>query len=325
MFGKKQLIIIKLTGRLGNQLFLFSVGYALAKKLGADLAFHSCGIKAEDLLLPKLVSHHYREATNQELRSVGILNIYEVELFSDRKEKDYLSKKIFDKIGNIIFSRLVSIARSFQKCKSANFNEKENFKFKKDPALLQVDLPVYISGYFQSEEYFLDYSQEIVAAINWSPQIAKLAISFQRPIVAISFRRGDYNIYNGTLPIQYYEKSLIHLKSMVTPGTLLLFGDDDDFVELMEDRWSVHNKVVNAKKLLVKSESPIIDQLLLMTECDHFIIANSTFSWLGAWLCEQKHPNKERVVIAPENWIGGSSINSLPERWIKILSERASV
>lgn len=320
MFGKKRLVIVELRGRLGNQLFMFAAGYALAKKFNAELAFHSYLIPAEDLLLPKLIGHNYREVTNNELLKVGRFDFRLLpHATSQNSVSNVTPQKLFGRVTNVIAQKLVGKVRRWQKRKPATFKEKNAFQM--DTDILEVDFPVYLKGYFQNEGYFIDHGQEIVGAINLLSKTTKPDLNLQQPIIGISFRRGDYNALNVTLPIQYYDKALFYLMEKVNSGTLLLFGDDYDFLELMKDRWSNHHKVLNA----LNFGSDPVSQLFLLAECQHCIISNSSFAWWGALLGDHKQLDPDRVVIAPGNWLGEDSNHCIPDRWIKVSSERLPI
>jgi len=294
---------MELEGRVGNQLFNFAAGYALAKQLGADLAFSSHKILPEDLLLPQMIGSLYREATPSELFKVGK---YPYKLILQQK----LNRKI------------VNITRQFQGYRPAQFSMDSILAFDYDATVLTLDLPAYITGFFQNEQYFADYSTEIYTAafsqLNKTSQISQLPKSIKHPVVAVSFRRGNYNPLGWSLPLHFYDRALDYLKEHTTIGTLLLFGDDWDFLDLVGERWSRSHSVFNALTL----GSDPISQLSLMADSEHCIVANSTFSWWGAWFGDQQHQNHHRIVIAPKEWISGGTNNPagkiIPDRWVKL-------
>jgi len=134
--------------------------------------------------------------------------------------------------------------------------------------------------------------------------------------VSVHIRRGDYisnpitNQYHGSLDIGYYQNALkIMLKKINNPH-FFVFSDDYE--------WAERN---------IKSDSPITyikhnsaknyEDLRLMSMCKHHIIANSSFSWWGAWLAS----NKNKMVIGPQKWFLGKKYNDadrMPENWIRI-------
>jgi hypothetical protein len=158
------------------------------------------------------------------------------------------------------------------------------------PWLYDCDLPVYLQGHLQSERYFEAYTEEIAASIAW-PDVPLATLP--RPAVGVSFRRGDYEPLGWTLPLRFYERAVECIAERVRNVHLVLFGDEPDFVALGAERLAQFGPVTNA---LTLGHDPI-SQLRLLSACDHCVIANSSFSWWGAWLGDQNHPSG-RIVIA---------------------------
>ena len=133
--------------------------------------------------------------------------------------------------------------------------------------------------------------------------------------VAIHIRRGDYlndpkvRCIHGILGSDYYKKSINYIKKKVKNPFFFIFSDD---IELVKKNFSFFN---NKKYIFIDTKSSIND-LYLMSNCKHFIIANSTFSWWGAWLSK----NKRKIVCAPKRWLRAriSTPDIIPESWIRI-------
>ena len=133
--------------------------------------------------------------------------------------------------------------------------------------------------------------------------------------VAIHIRRGDYfnnskaRNYHGILGEDYYKKSITYVKKKVKSPNFFIFSDD---IELVKKTLPCFN---NKKFIFIDTKSSIND-LYLMCNCRHFIIANSTFGWWGAWLSKNKH----KIVCAPKRWVRAriSTPDIIPENWIKI-------
>ncbi|CAN1210915.1 hypothetical protein TUMEXPCC7403_11995 [Tumidithrix helvetica PCC 7403] len=307
-------IIVEVTGRIGNQLFVFAFAYALKRKLSSDVCFY-CPPGFENYnYLPELVGTEYLESTKTDLLSVG------------RFEYSAWPNSLWRSLSR----KVISTFRKFKGLKTSSFVEKKYFA--KDDEVFQLDFPVFLSGWFQNEEYFIDYADSIYEIIHRGVQskikdldeIHSKIEHLKKPTVGISFRRGDYNVLNWTLPISYYERAIGYLLERCDPGCLLLFGDDSDFIELFAERLSKHfDNVICASKNF--GDNPFSD-LFLLSECDHCIIPNSSFAWWGAWLGDRKHQDCSRIVIAPDNWIGEyrgcPSSNIIPNRWIQISSKR---
>jgi hypothetical protein len=133
--------------------------------------------------------------------------------------------------------------------------------------------------------------------------------------VAIHIRRGDYlnnpkaRYFHGILGEDYYKKSISYIKKRVNNPFYFIFSDD---VELVKKTFFFFNK----KNYIFIDTKSSIDDLHLMSNCKHFIIANSTFSWWGAWLSKNKH----KIICAPKRWVRAkiSTPDIIPESWIKI-------
>ena len=133
--------------------------------------------------------------------------------------------------------------------------------------------------------------------------------------VAIHIRRGDYlknpkaRCFHGILGEDYYKKSISYVKKTVKNPFFFIFSDE---VELVKKTFFFFNK----KNFIFIDTKSTINDLHLMSNCKHFIIANSTFSWWGAWLSKNKH----KIILAPKKWVRAkiSTPDIIPESWIKI-------
>lgn len=171
---------------------------------------------------------------------------------------------------------------------------------------------VTIQGYFQSEKYFKHIRDQLLIDFEFHDHISEPANQFasnwDKP-VALHIRRTDYitNPNHTVLPIDYYEKAL----SMFDPEReVVIFSDDPE--------WCLNHNLFSDDRFMVsQTENNALD-LCLMTLCSGHIIANSSFSWWGAWLS-----NSEKV-IAPSDWFGDSNNEHLntkdliPDTWTKI-------
>ncbi len=166
-----------------------------------------------------------------------------------------------------------------------------------------LDLPssVYLSGYWQSERYFLPYAsairEHLVPRAPMSDRNAALKQRTQATqSVSVHVRRGDYQkseyaSFFAVQPLAYYQQALKTLREQLDNPTFFFFSDD----------------IAWCKQTFADQEAVFIDHnsgaqaywdLLLMASCKHHIIANSSFSWWGAWL----NPRPDKRVIAPQRW-----------------------
>ena len=189
-------------------------------------------------------------------------------------------------------------------------------------------------GYFQSHKYFNDVQAEIYEKLQLLEQQRDIrAESAWFPsgtvTVAMHFRIGDYKHIQDShpiLPVEYYRRALKHIVAGVPPGqtpiNVLIFGEACDNAAIL-----VHMRQLMAKPAFAgrcqfhKVPDLVADwkQLLLMSVCDYNIIANSTFSWWGAYL----NQNPSKTVCYPSTWFGPAlqmhdTRDLFPAEWVRI-------
>tara|TARA_R110001583_G_scaffold125058_2_gene276532 strand:- start:5807 stop:6670 length:864 start_codon:yes stop_codon:yes gene_type:complete len=287
------MIKIKLTGGLGNQMFQYAASLALARKLDTMLVIDISFFKKYDL--------HPLRIT--ELKCSACFNMNNLFLF-----RFCTSSKIRAFLPFLI------------RWKKFYFEPSLAF----DEGFLKLSDGSTVLGYFQSEKYFLDIRDELIAEfkIKYSTptQVEKLINKIQvSDSVSIHIRRGDYISTNsasdvhGTCDKSYYNNAIeyLNISGVLNENTILfIFSDDID--------WCSKNLNFPYKCQFVKgsNERPELD-MLLMSKCKHNIIANSSFSWWGAWLNE----NENKLVVAPKKWFKShlhDSKDIVPSHWKKI-------
>ena len=173
-----------------------------------------------------------------------------------------------------------------------------------------------LQGYFQSEKYFKNVEQEIREDFTFKDEILapcqELISTVENPL-ALHVRRTDYltnseNHFN--LPIKYYEAALELFES---DRNVIVFSDDPS--------WCNEQKLFSDDRFLISENTDNRVDLCLMALCNDFIIANSSFSWWGAWLSS----NKNKKVIAPTQWFGRTGYTKdhdtkdlIPNEWMRI-------
>lgn len=173
-------------------------------------------------------------------------------------------------------------------------------------------------GFWQTEKYFRNIENEIRLRFHFDE--AKLNIGTKRLAkilekensISVHIRRGDYvgsHEFEGICELSYYEKAIKIIEKSVSKPKYFIFTDDKE--------WVTENFFIRNYSLIdwnISSEN--WQDLYLMTKCKHNIIANSSFSWWGAWL---NNNNKERIVISPAKWFKTLGANDIvPETWIRI-------
>ncbi len=172
---------------------------------------------------------------------------------------------------------------------------------------------VSVQGFFQSEKYFKHIEDEIKQDFEFRDEILtpcfEMISQLDKSPIALHIRRTDYitNPNHTTLGLEYYQKALEQFDSEVP---VLVFSDDP--------KWCNEQQLFSSDRFLIAEGNTNYVDLCLMTLCSGHIIANSSFSWWGAWLA------KNNKVIAPSEWFLGSNNEHLdtkdliPETWMVI-------
>jgi len=295
-------VITKLQGGLGNQMFQ----YAAAKSL----------LHAEEYIY---LDHAFLEINHVDTKNFTA-RVYELHIFRNLKaSKAHFWQICLFKSQNIFFKLLRHILKSSIKEYSQIENEYILFA---DPS--QKIRYIYLDGYFQSEKYFKNWQKDIISDFSFpllDPINEKLKkqIASTTNAVSVHIRRGDYlkskHVFetHGVLPSTYYNKALNLLKAKYHSLTLFIFSDDID--------WAKENLKADHISLVFINNNQSKDNwkdMALMSTCKHHIIANSSFSWWGAWLSKNKGD-----VCAPRNWFNPVKVNFniqdfIPDSWIII-------
>ena len=162
---------------------------------------------------------------------------------------------------------------------------------------------IYLDGYWQSEKYFADIREQLLAEINLDlVEKSRDAMLFpSERTVAVHIRRGDYitQVSSQALSIDYVIEAMAE------------FGNDHDFMFFSDDiDWC--KETFTGNNIVFSNNRSDLQDLKQMSEAAHNIIANSTFSWWSAWL----NKNKNQRVIAPQPWTNENTHKDiLPTRW----------
>jgi hypothetical protein len=278
---------------LGNQFFQYAYARSL-KELGYDVFLDNTSFFDFDAHLPSQTFRTYF-LDNFNI-SINPADKNMCELFRDA-HKISLASRLFRKFKKIFMLRL----------KVKNFTHCNNYA----PELLCIEDNTYISGFFQSEKYFIKIRDllldELTLKKDYSYKEDNLFIN-ESNIVAIHIRRGDYVSLECALNIDYYMEALRIVEERIQNPYYFIFSDDPDFciknLQLKDRRYSF----INTDRQYTDCE-----EFILMSKCHHHIIANSSFSWWAAWL-SQSVPSRLHMVISPSNWPYFESA----EGWIKI-------
>ena len=266
------MVITKITSGLGNQLFQYALGRHLAlvnkTSLWADLRYF------------------HQEYATDTVRKFKL----------DRFNVEY---NILDSSPWLYLSKATRLLPGRSLRPLAETRHETDFHF--DPAVVRPAAPLTILwGFWQSERYFAESTAQIRQDLTFNRPLANSFLAYRQQIeqaetpISVHIRRGDYVTHPefsqsfGFLGLAYYETALAHLQSLFPSATLFFFSDEPDWVRAHVRTDLPHVFVQNA------GPDADVDDLQLMSLCHHHVIANSSFSWWGAWL----NPRPDKVVIA---------------------------
>lgn len=285
------MIISRITGGLGNQLFQFAAGTALAERLGTVL---------------KLDLSFYEEESQRNFE----LPKFNTKIITASKEE--CSPFIDQGIVERAFYRLLPAYRR-------PVYKQPGFGY--DPFFEEAENGKYLKGYWQSWKFFDSVQalirQQYVINSDYIKHLQPLAEEWRNTeTVSVHIRHGDYKspaalAYHGLLSSEYYNQALDRIHTLY-PGVKIMFFSDD-----ME--WVLQNIHTNLPHRFITGQitQNALEDFYLMQHCRHHIIANSSFSWWAAWL----NPSLSKTVIAPRNWFadaGNETRDILPPDWIQI-------
>jgi len=289
------MIIVEVTGGLGNQMFQ----YALCRKL------QSLGKEV------KLDLSFYR--TKQILRRFELYDVFRVPFETASKREIYHLKGYTSnasRLERVVTTRLHRETHVYSEDLDAGFQS----------AVLEMD-DVYLSGYWQNELYFKDIRKKILEDFRFPEMLTKqypelLQEMWSENSVSIHIRRGDYldpvnsRLYSGICTIDYYQRSIQYMQENLQNPKFYFFTDDPQWVK--QNLYKDGMTIVEHQK-----EDPDYVDMFLMGQCKAHIIANSTFSWWGAWLDSKEG----RIVISPTKWLNNHEVqNAICDWFIKVES-----
>lgn len=287
------MILMTLIGGLGNQMFQYAAGRSLALATGQDLV---------------LDRRHYRRA-----REHG----YGLDVFrlADRSvpEEDLPPFRAEQPLAHLVWKLSGRGPKPLRESGPAY-----------DPRVAHVTGSVWLEGYFQSERYFAQHEAQIRDELTFrmppDPENARWLsqIKDEPRAVSLHVRRGDYvqnakfAARHGTCTPDYYASALEYVAAqMGEEPVLYAFSDDPN--------WVRDNLDLPAEIRVVGHNGPDrnYEDLRLMSSCRHHIIANSSFSWWGAWL----NPHSTKIVTAPERWYADPKFENpdiWPKDWVRL-------
>ena len=287
------MILVEICGGLGNQMFQYACGKALALRnrdtLALDLQWYDTpGRRDFQLRHFKIQYAKCMDEGLLSLRKAWVCRCWYEKLFHRnrrlREKSPGYNAKVFNGQGNL-----------------------------------------YLQGYWQTEKYFVDCKEAIAQDFSLAEKLDERnkdwadRIAASKNAVSIHIRRGDYVSIPANqqlfveLSSAYYQKSIERMQAMLGEINLFVFTNDIP--------WAKDNLLFDVPMAFVDAndEENGWKDMYLMSLCDHNIIANSTFSWWGAWL----NKNRDKIVVAPRRWFKKDDLNHediIPNGWIAVPS-----
>lgn len=297
-FNNKKKVIVRLAGGLGNQLFIYCAARRLAIINNAELIIDDkSGFLNDKTYNRKFQLQHFNIKSRKASYFERLSPFSKLRRFVLRKMNNYLQ-----------FNKRILLTHDF-----IDFDIRLLF--------YKVKSKVYVEGLWQSEKYFIDVKSQILDDLKFSIPTNSSTLNYASLItnansIAIHFRFFDSNITsNDNIPFSYYHNAIDYIKMHLSSYTFFVFSDDiENAKKILSDNYD-NFIFINRDKINDYS----YDDLWLMSLCKHFIIANSTFSWWGAWLST----STKKIVVAPKK-ISYSSKNAwgfkglIPENWIQL-------
>lgn len=290
------MIISRIIGGLGNQMFQYAIGRSMASFLNTKLKLDIEKFETYEL-------HKY------------LLNKFKIiEDFATKEEIQAFTKKK-TKIQALL-NKL-----SIVKYENQVFSEKRQFHF--DHKVFRLRGNIYLAGYWQSDKYFRNIEDTIRKEFSLKNPPEGKNREFLSKIencnsVALHVRRGDFvsdsntSKKHGVCSLEYYYDSIKLMNEKVKNPTFFIFSDDSEWVK-------GNLEIPNNEKYFIAHNSvdEACEDLRLMRNCNHFITANSTFSWWGAWLSK----NPKKIIITPRKWLSIDKIrvtDLIPDEWLRL-------
>lgn len=288
------MIIVGINGGLGNQMFQYAL-YLKLNSIGREVYLD------DEILVNKL----------NDSKALKIFDVFDLDYqLCDRKTRESMADvgmDIFSRVRRKLFGK-----RDDDKTCFREVNLDDNYY----PDLFEYDNK-YISGCWQTEKYFADIKNEIIQHysfnINDNDAVVKDLVGqiTTSNSVSLHIRRGDYlnnSLYEGVCTDEYYNNAITYIKQNVDNPIFYIFSDD---VEYAKNRYHGDDFVIIDEFHEKRSHY----DMYLMTQCKYNIVANSSFSWWGAWL----NQNKDKIVVCPTKWSNQFEFRYTPcDSWVKI-------
>jgi hypothetical protein len=297
------MVIVKLKGGLGNQMFQYAFGRRIASE--------------NNLTLKLDISDFDRDVEYKRSYSLKCFNI--IENIADKKDlrkaEVFLCENHFGKCLRVV-SRLIPYHKRYI------LREKRVFVF--DPRVLGRHRDIYIDGYWQNGKYFSNIDHIVRKEFTFKHGVSDANRDAAQQIqnthsIGIHVRNygvnqcgkdlkdiNEYCIMNG----HYYQEAVNYVKKILGDIYIYVFSDDIEYAKQII-------QIDCPIRFMCSSRNRDFEELQLLCSCKHQITANSTFSWWAGWL----NDNPSKIVVAPERWFSSSRFDTsdlIPKDWIKM-------
>ncbi|NWE45776.1 alpha-1,2-fucosyltransferase [Pseudomonas gingeri] len=286
------MIISHIIGGLGNQMFQYAAARALSLELDSELLLDVSSFDSYPL-------HQGFELDR----------VFKVEASLARKED---VRKVLGWQQAPLINRVLKKSQ-FSKLRKKSLAIEPFFQYW--AGIHSLPGSCYLSGYWQSELYFRKFSEVLREDFFFKSGMSRENIYFADRIhrveaVSVHIRRGDYinNSIYASCSLEYYKSAIAYISSRCDSPVFFIFSDDIDWARGNLNFDAEHHYIGHNKG----SES--YNDMRLMSCCKHHIIANSSFSWWGAWL----NPSPGKIVVAPKQWFtnGTNTQDLIPSEWV---------
>lgn len=291
--------IVNILGGLGNQMFQYALALALKNRYPQEKVLIDIrGFKGYPL-------HNGYELDKIFKLSIGKANMSH-------------QASLFYPLYNY---RMWQIANRFLPKRRTVVRESKDNKY--SPEILDRKSSTYYLGYWQTEKYFSDIRPQIIKAFQF-PEINREDKNYtilkeieNKNSISLHVRKGDYlKVENtqGICTLNYYRGAIDYAIKNLRPDIFIVFSDD---IEWCRNNLDEYFGEIPSVYIDWNKDANSFRDMQLMSLCHHNIIANSSFSWWGAWL----NQHKDKIVISPSCWMKGTGWeDTIPESWIKIKS-----
>jgi len=299
------MVILKLKGGIGNQLFQYAAAKQIAINNNVELIVDTISGFKNDPFGRKYFLNNFSISSK---------------ITGDKFSKNIYNRNRYYRRLYVYFQNILPLKFRFYLIESAKNDFDINLKN------ISLIRDVYLEGYFQSHLYFDSISEILKEELLFIGELDSESKHILDEInnsesVSIHFRsfnigkENDTSLINGNCSLDYYENAIKYILDKIKRPVFYIFSDDLEWAKKLINLISIK---INYKFVIYNNTlDHSIDDFILMSSCKCNIIANSTFSWWAAWI--NKNPNK--IIISPSNWFVSKKVlntNIYPENWVII-------